>query len=225
MGYITKNWRESINLSQKFLDKIKPQTSLKNRINDAEKKMECQILRLEQVHNKLKQNHDHVFKKIVEAILFSSSEPVKLTELSKITGRDEDEVLNAVNMLIEEYSSRDTSIEVIKVGDGYLMRIKPRYADYVEKFTVREFDRGTLRTLAVIAVKQPITLAKVAKFRGNKCYDHVRKLIDRKLVKAEKKGRSTILTTTEEFASYFGLESSEPEKIKEALKKYFEDEE
>jgi len=38
MGYITKNWRERINLSQKFLDKIKPQTALKNRINDAEKK-------------------------------------------------------------------------------------------------------------------------------------------------------------------------------------------
>ena len=69
MGYITKNWRESINLSQKFLDKIKPQTALKNRINDAEKKMECQILRLDQVHNKLKKNHDHVFKKIVEAQL------------------------------------------------------------------------------------------------------------------------------------------------------------
>jgi len=67
MGYITKNWREGINLSQKFLDKIKPQTALKNRINNAEKKMECQILRLEQVHNKLKQNHDHLFKKIVEA--------------------------------------------------------------------------------------------------------------------------------------------------------------
>ena len=72
MGYITKNWREvknGINLSQKFLDKIKPQTALKNRINNAEKEMECQILRLEQVHNKLKQNHDHVFKKIVEAQL------------------------------------------------------------------------------------------------------------------------------------------------------------
>ena len=72
MGYISKNWREvknSMNLSQKFLDKIKPQTALKNRINNAEKEMECQILRLEQVHNKLKQNHDHVFKKIVEAQL------------------------------------------------------------------------------------------------------------------------------------------------------------
>jgi len=31
--------------------------------------MEYQISRLEQVHNKLKQNHDHIFKKIVEAKL------------------------------------------------------------------------------------------------------------------------------------------------------------
>ena len=72
MGYIAKNWRgvkNSINLSQKFLGKIKPETALKNRINDAETKMECQILRLDQVHNKLKQNHDHIFKKIVEAKL------------------------------------------------------------------------------------------------------------------------------------------------------------
>ena len=31
--------------------------------------MECQILRLDHVHNKLKQNHDHIFKKIVDAQL------------------------------------------------------------------------------------------------------------------------------------------------------------
>ena len=77
MGYITKNWRESINLSHKFLDKIKPETALKNRINDAEKKMGCQILRLEQVHNKLKQNHDRVFKKIVEAQLVRNESKAK----------------------------------------------------------------------------------------------------------------------------------------------------
>ncbi len=69
MGYISKNWRGGLNLSQKFIDKIKPQTALKNRINDAGKKMEYQILRLDQVHNKLKQNHDHIFKKIVDAQL------------------------------------------------------------------------------------------------------------------------------------------------------------
>jgi len=71
MGYITKNWREVKNniLSQKFLDRVRPEATLKNKIDGAGKKIECQILRLEQTHNKLKQNHAHLFKKIVEAKL------------------------------------------------------------------------------------------------------------------------------------------------------------
>ena len=92
MGYITKNWREGINLSQKFLGKIKPQTALKNRIKNAEKEMECQILRLEQVHNKLTQNHDHVFKKIVDAQLARNESrartyAIELQEIRKIKNK------------------------------------------------------------------------------------------------------------------------------------------
>ena len=95
MGYITKNWRgvkNSINLSQKFLDKIKPEAALKNRINDAEKKMECQILRLSQVQNKLKQNNDHIFKKIVEAKLARNESrartyAIELQEIRKVKNK------------------------------------------------------------------------------------------------------------------------------------------
>ena len=69
MGYIAKNWREVKNsiLSQKFLDRVRPEATLKNKIDGAEKKIECQILRLEQTHNKLKQNYENLFKKIVDA--------------------------------------------------------------------------------------------------------------------------------------------------------------
>ena len=95
MGYITKNWNEvknSINLSQKFLNKIKPETALKNRISDAEKKLENQISRLDQVHNKLKQNHDHLFKKIVEAKLTHNESrartyAIELQEIKKIKNK------------------------------------------------------------------------------------------------------------------------------------------
>jgi len=68
MGYITKNWREVKNniLSQKFLDRVRPEATLKNRIDGAGKKMEYQILRLEQKHNKLKQNHDTFSKKLLK---------------------------------------------------------------------------------------------------------------------------------------------------------------
>ena len=95
MGYITKNWREvknCMNFSQKFLDKLKPETALKNRINDAGNKMEYQILRLEQAHNKLKKNHEHVFKKIVEAKLTRNESKartyaIELQEIRKIKNK------------------------------------------------------------------------------------------------------------------------------------------
>jgi len=89
MGYIGKNWRgvkNSMNLSQKFLDKVKPEAALKNKIDGAGKKMEEQILRLEQAHNKLKQNHERIFKKIVEAKLTRNESMARTyaTELSEI---------------------------------------------------------------------------------------------------------------------------------------------
>jgi len=95
MGYIGKNWREvknSINLSQKFLDKVKPEAALKNKIDGAGKKMEQQILRLEQAHNKLKHSHEHIFKKIVEAKLMRNESKARtyateLIEIRKVRDR------------------------------------------------------------------------------------------------------------------------------------------
>jgi len=68
MGYLTKNWNNikgRVNLSQKVLDKVKPETSLKNRIVFAEKKLQIQISRLDDTHQKLQQNHDHVFQNLL----------------------------------------------------------------------------------------------------------------------------------------------------------------
>ena len=95
MGYIGKNWREvknSINLSQKFLDKVKPESALKNKVENAGKKMEQQILRLEHAHNKLKQNHENIFKKIVEAKLTRNESKARtyateLLEIRKVRDR------------------------------------------------------------------------------------------------------------------------------------------
>jgi len=95
MGYIGKNWREvknSIKISEKFLGKVKPENALKNKIDGAGKKMEEQILRLEQAHNKLKHNHERIFKKIVEAKLtrnesMARTYATELTEIRKVRDR------------------------------------------------------------------------------------------------------------------------------------------
>jgi len=120
--------------------------------------------------------------------------------------------------LIEEYSSRDTAIEIIRIRDKYLMRVKPAYQKFVGRFVESELDRSCLRTLAIIAIKQPIELSKLAKIRGNRCYEHVKKLEELGFIKAEKKGRTKILTTTKDFAVYFGLNTDDPEEIKKLLK-------
>ena len=118
MGYITKNWRgvkNSINLSQKFLDKLKPETALKNRINDAGKNMEYQISRLDQVHNKLKKNHEHVFKKIVEAKLMRNESKartyaIELQEIKKIKNK----IANA-KLVMEQIKLRLSTVS--ELGD------------------------------------------------------------------------------------------------------------
>ncbi len=155
----------------------------------------------------------------IEAILFASSDPISAGEIAKILKIDKGEVVGLVRELIKEYRSRDTAIEIVELGDKYLMRVKPEFSDVVRPLTERDLEKGVLRTLAVIAVKQPIKLSDLAKIRGNKCYDHVKKLKDLGFIKAEKKGRATILTTTESFARYFGLKSSDPEEIKRVLLK------
>ncbi len=158
-------------------------------------------------------------KKIIEAVLFSSPDPLSITKISKITKIDSGVVEEALKDLIEEYNTRDSSIEILELGKKYLMRVKPDYYPYIEKFAEKDMDRGTQRTLAVIALKQPILLSKLAKIRGNKCYGHVKNLEELGLVKSEKKGRSRVLTTTRYFAKYFGLKSSDPKEIREMLGK------
>ena len=156
-------------------------------------------------------------KKIVEAILFSSPDPLPITKISKMTKLDSKVVEKILKELVEEYNSRDSSIEILELGKKFLMRVKPEYYSYTEKFAEKDMDRGTQRTLAIIALKQPILLSKLAKIRGNKCYSHVKNLEELGLIKSEKKGRSRILTTTRYFAKYFGLKSSDPEEIRKML--------
>ena len=100
------------------------------------------------------------------------------------------------------------------------MRVKPKYSAYIRNLTEKELERGVLRTLAVIALNQPIKLSDLARMRGNRCYQHVKKLREMEFISAKKEGRSTILTTTKNFAKYFGLKFSSPDEIKKVLKEY-----
>jgi len=70
LGKFTTSWSKNGNgesLSQKVLGKVIPETPVKNKIDDAQKKLELQIVKLSTINEKLQRKNDQVFQKIVAA--------------------------------------------------------------------------------------------------------------------------------------------------------------
>jgi segregation and condensation protein B len=94
------------------------------------------------------------------------------------------------------------------------MDIKEEHAWLTNKLASgsSEFTRAEQETLAIIAYKQPINQSVVVKIRGNKGYDHVKKLIDVGLVKTRKVGHTLELRLDDAFYNYFSIKSKEREE-------------
>ena len=118
MGYLTKNWdniKGRVNLSQKVLDKVKPETSLKNRIVFAEKKLQIQISRLDDTHQKLQQNHDHVFQKLVAAQKIGNEPRAKAYALEVQEIRKVRKVIGDAKLAMEQIKLRLNTVS--ELGD------------------------------------------------------------------------------------------------------------
>ncbi len=61
----TKNGNEG--LTQKVFGRVIPDTPIKNKIENAQQKLELQIMKLSGISTKLQKKHDHIFEKIVNA--------------------------------------------------------------------------------------------------------------------------------------------------------------
>jgi len=61
----TKNGNEG--LTQKVFGRVKPETPIKNKIENAQNKLELQIMKLAGISAKIQKKHDHIFEKIVNA--------------------------------------------------------------------------------------------------------------------------------------------------------------
>ena len=66
---ISNSWNktEGTSITQKVIDKVKPDEPLKNKIDFAQKKLQFQISKLEVINEKLQKKHDTIFEKIVNA--------------------------------------------------------------------------------------------------------------------------------------------------------------
>ncbi|MGD8545349.1 MAG: SMC-Scp complex subunit ScpB [Candidatus Bathyarchaeota archaeon] len=160
----------------------------------------------------------------VEAALYVSGRPLSLEELcSTLKTRSKSKTRKLARTLIRQYAGRNTALEILELHDEkYVMQLKPGFTKHVKKLVMKPLlTRGPLKTLAYIAYRQPVSQKRVADVRGSHAYPHMKELKERNLVKSKKKGRSTVLTTTEYFADYFNL-SHNLSAMKRQLKNVFE---
>ncbi|MEE9377227.1 MAG: SMC-Scp complex subunit ScpB [Candidatus Lokiarchaeia archaeon] len=145
-------------------------------------------------------------RNLIEAALYAAGGPLTIEELSTRLEFPKKEVENLVNELAFDYLERTTALIIAQIGDRYQMQIRPEYTEKVSKFAKGgAIAERYLRTLTIIALKQPILKSMVIKLRGSGAYEHVKYLIDNGFINAIKKGRSQELTTTDKYADMFGL--------------------
>lgn len=155
-------------------------------------------------------------KALLEAALFVSDKPLSLESLSSIVGSSEEEVKSLIEELKNDLEKGDRGIELAETPEGLELRLKPEYRNAVAKLApLADLGNGMMRTLGIIAVKQPIKQSIIVKYQGNKTYGYVKSLEEKGLIKAEKAGRTKLCTLTSEFEKYFGKSA---EELKKSLK-------
>ena len=155
-------------------------------------------------------------RQLIEAALFVSTDPISLKKLEDISGAGRGEIKRMIKELSEAYKDAESAIEIRKIGkDLYLMQAREIFAAPLLELVKPTVSQEVLKTLSLIALKQPIMQAEVVKSRGPVTYQHVKELLAKDFITALPTGRTKILHTTQKFADYFGFSPNLGELKKE----------
>jgi segregation and condensation protein B len=154
-------------------------------------------------------------EKKVEALLFSSTKPLSIDEISKILDIEKERVKIAIENLKKRYEN--SAIEIAETPEGFEMRVRPEYRKEASKVALGyDLSKGMIRTLALIIYKNPIKQSEIVKIQGNKAYEYVEKLERKGLIKTKKIGKTKLVYLSENVEKYFGMSLKE---IKEQIEK------
>ncbi|MFX0177156.1 MAG: SMC-Scp complex subunit ScpB [Candidatus Hodarchaeota archaeon] len=151
-------------------------------------------------------------KNLIEGALYAAGRPLDVEEISTKLEISKKLVEELVMEVAYDYLERSSALIIAQIGDKFQMQIRPEYTEKVSKFAKGgAIAERYLRTLTIIALKQPILKSTVVKLRGSGAYEHIKYLLDNDLISAVKKGRTHELTTTDKYADMFGLPKSKEE--------------
>ena len=167
---------------------------------------------------------DSEIRKIIEALLFASPDPLTQTKVNGIFDPDTPNLKEVVEGLNEQYAQEDHAFEINQVAGGYQLVSRQEYEHFIRRM-LNKSSRLTLSTaaldsLAIIAYKQPMGRYEIEAIRGVDSSGVLKTLLNRNLIKIKGRdsgpGRPLLYQTTDKFLEHFGLNRlSDMPKLKE----------
>lgn len=151
---------------------------------------------------------------LLEALIFTSGEPVGIARLKAVTGLPEKEIEDLLESISMKFDLPDSGIRMVKVAGQYQFRTRQEFAPFIRELKAsrpKKLSPAALETLAIIAYRQPVVKSDIEKIRGVDATPTLKTLLERKLIRIvghqATVGQPALYGTTDEFLKIFGLGS------------------
>lgn len=155
----------------------------------------------------------------IEAIFYIKGRPLSIEEIhaclnqqsigetGKISEEERAVVEDALIELMNDYAHRDSALEITETEAGYSLQLKDEYGYLLKELVPAELGKGALRTLAAVAIKNPILQTELIDLRGSSAYQQVGELVQLGFIRKREQtdGRSYWLEVTNKFHQYFEI--------------------
>ena len=154
-------------------------------------------------------------KRIVEAALLASQEPVSLNELKRLFDNEiaVETLKNLLDELRADWSGR--AVELVSLASGWRFQTSLDFQPYLERLSPEKpprYSRAVMETLAIIAYRQPVTRGDIEDIRGVTVSSQIIQTLESRgwidaVGHRETPGRPALYATTRRFLDDLGLRS------------------
>jgi len=154
-------------------------------------------------------------KRIVEAALLSSQEPLSLVDMKRLFDAEigPDTLRRVLDELREDWS--DKAVELVNLASGWRFQTRADFLPFVDRINPEKrprYSRAVMETLAIIAYRQPVTRGDVEDIRGVAVSAPIIQTLESRgwidvVGHRDTPGRPALYATTRSFLDDLGLRS------------------
>jgi len=154
-------------------------------------------------------------KRILEAALLASPEPVQVIELKRLF--DQELNVETLRKLLEELKAdwAGRAVELVNLASGWRFQTRADFQPFLERLQPEKaprYSRAVMETLAIIAYRQPVTRGDIEDIRGVTVSTQIIQSLEARgwidtVGHRETPGRPALYATTRAFLDDLGLRS------------------